>query len=230
MSVDALSLNDPFDDPHVHVPADLAEEPGFEHGPWPAVEPSDPVRIDGDAKSIVEALEVDAAAGEGTQPPTQDVLASDVLEEAREEARTVLESLGSKPGEALPSEPELEPLEQLVSTARRSRKPQPRAVAALPRRLAYEALAAPCRLEEDGTLVCVVPEDYEPARIKALARALERRVSVIEAPHPQVVECLESAYGPVGGVDQDALLIAMSDETPVPSNGLFGRVRRWLKN
>lgn len=125
---------------------------------------------------------------------------------------------------------EMEPLEQLAQTVVEQKRPQAEAIQVLPRHLAYEAMAAPWRLEDDGLLVCTVPPEYEPTRIQALAQALERRISVIEVPHQEVVQAFEQAYGPVSGVDNDALLISLSQErVKRSSSGLLGKVRSWFR-
>lgn len=175
----------------------------------------------------------DESAEDAIQLATQDVLTtveSDQLDAARDEARHVLASLGAKPGEKVPDPEGIEPLERLARQSTSSRRPQPRAVAVLPRHLAYEALAAPLRLNPDGGLVCLVPEEYEPERLHRLASALERRVVAVEGPHEEVMAALEAAYGPVGGVDQDALLIAISDDSSGRPRGFMGRMSRWLRN
>lgn len=108
--------------------------------------------------------------------------------------------------------------------------PEPEAVAAVPRHLAYRALAAPLRLAEEGNLICVVPEeDHVPERIEDLSRALGWPVVAIGAPHQDVLASLAAAYGPVDGVDQDALLIAIV-ERETERRGLMGRMSRWFRN
>lgn len=155
---------------------------------------------------------------------------ADLLDAARGEARHMLASLGAPPDQGFDELEPIEPLERLASHPPASARPHPRAVAAVPRQLAYEALAAPMRIDGDGTLACLVPDDYEPERLDHLAATLERRVVAVKAPHDEVIEALEAAYGPVAGVDKDALLIAISDDSSSANGGLMGRVSRWLRN
>ena len=110
-------------------------------------------------------------------------------------------------------------------SASNSRKPQQAAIRALPRRLAYEALAAPLRIKDD-LLVCLVPDDYESDRIQNLSEELGRGVQVIEASHEAVLEALQQAYGTVTGPDQDALLLAISANPN--KSGLLSRLTRWV--
>jgi hypothetical protein len=153
--------------------------------------------------------------------------APEALAAAREEARSLVDSLGGRASGARPEDEE-EPLERLASSPVVQR-PHARAVAAVPKADAYRAMAAPFRVTEDGTLQCLVPEDHEPARVRDLATALGRKVSALEVEHQDVVAALEAAYGPVQGVDQDALLHAIaSGARDHGRSGFVRRMRRWL--
>ncbi|MEL6185947.1 MAG: hypothetical protein AAFU79_15085, partial [Myxococcota bacterium] len=123
------------------------------------------------------------------------------------------------------------PIEEPVEAEPRTGAPEPEAVAAVPRNLAYRALAAPVRLDPDGHLVCLVAEDERaPERVEELSGALGWPVVAVAAPHGDILASLAAAYGPIDGVDQDALLVALVEHHSGRRQGLMARMSSWFAN
>lgn len=222
---------DVFDGDHANVPED-------EHHPWKDVSLGDPGELGAVASATLEALRrpgepatsdvlLDANPSDEQGAPETAEEPEDALAAARREAEHLKSALGAGTGDLDPAG-EVEPLEQLARTELPMR-PSSAAVAILPKRIAYDAMAAPLKVDEDGTLVCLVPEEYEPSRVRKMALQLERRVTVYEVEHEQVLDALGAAYGPPTGVDQDALLLSISDESKVAHPSLVSRMGSWLK-
>ncbi len=148
--------------------------------------------------------------------------ARDSLDSARAEAKTLITRLKGR--EAAADADDMEPLERLASE-----RPLPRAsaVSALPKRLAYRAMVAPLRVDDEGVLHVLAPEGYEADRMQQLARDLGRRVVVQDGAHAEVVRGLVAAYGPTGDPDQDALITAIAED--IAPQGFGARLARWWK-
>ncbi|MBX2810270.1 MAG: hypothetical protein KTR25_00605 [Myxococcales bacterium] len=243
-----LSDKEVFDDPHagIEIPFDppmLTEVDGgpdrdrksLSENPWREDILGRPGALGPNAEDVIRPLDTSPYEDE-ISVATQDVLTerSDVARATKKEKSSDDEDVvddSSVPHEGIYHEKDnYEPLEKLASQAHLPVRPQPQAVAIVPKRLAYQAMAAPIRVETDGALCCIAPSDYDPERLGRLSSSLERRVVVIESSQADVVAALDAAYGPAQGVDLDALLLAISDDYQHARPSLVGRVSRWLMN